>query len=326
LRARAERRLVLKRLAQAGVALGTTGILAALGVLSPGRWRGAKKPVPIRDHAAEPAGSGARALAVARGADPARAVRAAVDAVGGIGRFVRPGETVLLKPNMAWDRTPEQGANTHPAVVACVAALCREARAGRVIVADVPVHDAARTAERSGIRDAALAAGAEVLYPPRVGFTVAALGGSVLDHWEILSLVLEADRVINLPVVKDHALSGLTCGLKNWYGLLGGTRARLHQDIHLSIADLGAAVRPTLTVADATRVMVRGGPTGGRLEDVVIMNAVAAGTDPVAIDAWGATLLHMDPSDVPYLVLAEGRGLGSIRAGTQRLEEIHVGA
>jgi uncharacterized protein (DUF362 family) len=165
-----------------------------------------------------------------------------------------------------------------------------------------------------------------LLLPAEAGFTRAALGGSVLDSWEVLSPLLEADRVINLPVVKDHALTRFTCGLKNWYGLLGGTRARLHQEIHQSIADLAAAMRPTLTVVDATRVMLRGGPTGGRLEDVIAMNAVAAGTDPVALDAWGAGLLRLDPRGIPFLVIAEGRGLGSIVAEAGRVKELLVGA
>ena len=320
-----DRRLVLRRLGQAGLVLGGSGILGALGVLSPGRWRAGRGPEKIPDFEVLADGR-FPPLAVARGPDPARLVRAAVGAVGGIERFVRPGETVLLKPNMAWDRTPEQGANTHPTVVAETVRLCLEARAAKVIVADVPVSDAERSAERSGIRRAAREAGAIVLLPPAAAFVVAALDGVVLEQWEVFSPLLQADRVINLPVVKDHALTRLTCGLKNWYGLLGGTRARLHQQIHQSIADMAAAIRPTLTIVDATRVMMRGGPTGGRLEDVTRMDTVAAGTDPVALDAWGATLMKLDPRAVSHLEIAEKRGLGSIRSGTEPPEEILVGA
>ena len=320
-----DRRLVLRRLAQAALVVGGAGIAGIVGVRSSGRWRGGPGPVSIPDHRV-PADDRFPPLAIARGPEPEWLVRAAIDRVGGIERFVRPGETVLLKPNMSWDRTVEQGANTHPLVVAEVVRLCREARAGRILVVDVPVHDANRSAERSGIRAAALAAGAEVVLPPQAGFTEAALHGSVLERWEIFSPLFEADKVINLPVVKDHALTSFTCGLKNFYGLLGGTRARLHQNVHESIADIAAAIRPTLTVVDATRVMVRGGPTGGRLEDVVAMNAVAAGTDPVALDAWGATLLKLDPRTIPHIVLAEGKGLGSLQAGVGSLEEILAGS
>jgi uncharacterized protein (DUF362 family) len=314
----------LRRLGQAGLALGVTGAAGAFGLLSPGRWRAAKVASAPPDRRV-PGIAGEPPLVVARGGSIAAAVRASVDGVGGISRFIRPGETVLIKPNMAWDRTPEQGANTHPEVVAEMVRLCLEARASRVVVADVPVHDAARVAERSGIAAAARAAGADVQIPPGAGFVLASIGGAVLDTWEVFAPVLAADRLINLPVVKDHALTRLTCGLKNGYGLLGGTRARLHQQISASIVDLSAAFRPTLTVVDATRVMFRGGPTGGRLDDVKPVGAIAAGTDPVALDAWGALLLGIDPAEIPYLVQAEARGLGSLRAGTARLEEIHAG-
>lgn len=319
------RREFLRRLGQAGIVIGAAGAAGALGLVSPGRWR-AEKVAKAPPDRRVPDLAGKPPLAVARGGDIGSMVRATVDAVGGISRFVRPGETVLVKPNMAWDRTVEQGANTHPEVVAEVVRLCLEARAARVVVADVPVHDAARVAERSGIAAAARRAGAEVAIPPGAGFVLAAIGGSVLDSWEVFAPVLAADRLINVPVVKDHALTRLTCGLKNGYGLLGGTRARLHQQIAASIADLAAAFRPTLTVVDATRVMFRGGPTGGRLDDVRQVGAIAAGTDPVALDAWGAVLLGLDPREVPHVAQAERRGLGSIEAGIGRVEEIRAGA
>ncbi len=131
----------------------------------------------------------------------------------------------------------------------------------------------------------------------------------------MLSVLFRADRLINVPIVKHHSLSLLTCGIKNHMGLIGGSRGRLHQEIHTSIVDLASAFRPTLTVVDATRVMLRNGPTGGRLEDVATMNMVAAGTDPVACDAWAARQLGLDPRDVAHVVQAEGRGLGSVAAG-----------
>ncbi len=311
---RVNRREALRRLGWAALTLGGAGLLARLGMKSAGRFHRAAGAASIRDHRV-PDDSRVPPLVVARGPDPADLVRRAVRALGGMERFVRPGESVLVKPNMAWDRSPEQGANTHPDVVAEVVRLARAAGARRVLVAEVPVQDGRRAAERSGIGPAVRAAGAELVLPGRAGFREADLHGTVLERWEVLAPALAVDRVINVPVVKDHALSALTCGMKNWYGLLGGTRSRLHQRIHPSIADLAAAFLPTLTVVDATRVMVRSGPTGGRLDDVVVMDAVAAGTDPVACDTWAASLLKLSPADVPYLVLAEGKGLGSCRAG-----------
>jgi uncharacterized protein (DUF362 family) len=318
-----DRREVIRRLAQAGIVLGASGAAAALGALSPRRHDRKAEILTLPDRSVPPDPSLPPGV-VARGGDTSARVRAAVDAMGGIERFVRPGESVLLKPNMSWDRRPAQGANTDPEVVAEVIRLCREARAGRIVVADHPVNSPERTVKRSGIGAAAREAGAEVLVPPATGFRPTVLGGSVLERWEVFEPALEADRIINLPVVKDHSASKMTCGLKNWYGLLGGTRERLHQRLHESIADLGLAFRPTLTVVDATRVMMKGGPTGGRLDYVREENAVAAGTDTVALDAWGATLLEMPPREVRYITLAEGRGLGV--ADPSSLGEIHVGA
>jgi uncharacterized protein (DUF362 family) len=189
-------------------------------------------------------------------------------------------------------------------------------------VAYNPVHDAARAAERSGIAAATTAAGADFVLPGRSGFEWAALDGSVLASWDVLSVLFQADRLVNVPVAKHHSLSRVTCGLKNHMGLIGGSRGRLHQEIHPALVDLAAAFRPTLTVVDATRVMMRNGPTGGRLEDVAAVNAVGAGTDPVACDAWAARLLGLDPRDVPHLVLAEGRGLGSVAAGAGAVAEV----
>jgi uncharacterized protein (DUF362 family) len=317
------RRLVLRRLAGAAAALSGSGALAWLGSRASGRFRPQTSGRHVRDHRVgdEP---GRPPLVVARGGSPAAMVRTAITAAGGIERFVRHGETVLVKPNMAWDRSPEQGANTNPEVVAEVVRLCRGAGAARVIVSDNPVHDAARTAERSGIAQAVARAGGELVLPAGCGFEWTPLGGSLLASWEVLAVLFAADRVVNVPVVKHHALSRLTCGIKNHMGLIGGSRGRLHQEIHAGIVDLAAAFRPTLTVVDATRVMMRNGPTGGRLDDVRIGDAVAAGTDPVACDAWAARQLGLDPSEVAHVVQAEGRGLGHVSAGAGAVVEVRA--
>jgi len=316
-----DRRLVLTRLGQAGAVLGASGALAVLGLSGSGRFRGRAAARSPRDWRVGD-GSAWPPIVVARGGDPASRVRAAVAALGGMERFVKRGETVLVKPNMAWDRAPEQGANTDPEVVAQVVRLCRAAGARRVIVTDNPVQDGERVAARSGIRAAVAAAGGEMGLPGASGFERATLGGSLLASWDVLSVLFQADRLVNVPVVKHHSLARLTCGLKNHMGLLGGSRGRLHQEIHPSLVDLAAAFRPTLTIVDATRVMMRNGPTGGRTEDLAAVNAVAAGTDPVACDAWAARQIGLDPAEVGYVVQADGRGLGSLAAGAGAVKEV----
>lgn len=246
---------------------------------------------------------------VARGGDPADNVRRALAALGGMERFVLRGQRVLIKPNIGWDRIPAQAANTDPEVVSALVRLCLEAGAAQVVVTDISVNDPRRCFARSGIAAAAAAAGARVVDGGMVRMVAARLPG-VITGLEVMEDLLLADRVINVPVVKHHSLSRVTIGLKNWFGVLGRGRNRLHQGIDRAVAELGAVFRPTLTVVDATRVLTANGPQGGSLADVRHIQAVAAGTDPVALDAWGAELMGVDPRSLPFLIAAERQGLG----------------
>jgi uncharacterized protein (DUF362 family) len=259
-------------------------------------WR-----VPRRD--------GAPAVAAARGTDPAANVRRAIAALGGMERFVGKGETVLIKPNLGWDRLPEQAANTDPAVVAELVTLCRAAGARRVVVTDISCNDPRRCFARSGVADAATAAGADVIESGTLRMVPASLAG-LATGLEVIEELLRADRVINVPVAKHHSLSRVTLGMKNWFGVLGRGRNRLHQSIDHALAELCASFRPTLTVIDATRVLLANGPQGGSLSDVKAVDAVAAGTDPVACDAWGIAQLGLDPRSLAFITEAEQRGLG----------------
>ncbi len=256
---------------------------------------------------------------IAHGDDPAQNVRRALHALGGMDRFVKKGHTVLIKPNVGWDRLPEQAADTNPEVVAELVRLCLAAGARRVIVSDISCNDPSRSFEHSGIGPAARAAGAIVASGTGVHLVHARTGGPVAGL-DVMGELLDADRVINVPVVKQHSLSQATLGMKNWFGVLGTGRARLHQDIHHSIAELAATFRPTLTVVDATRILMASGPQGGSLADVKQVRAIAAGIDPVACDAWGASLLGLDPRRVGFIAAAEGRGLG--RADPGILEDL----
>jgi uncharacterized protein (DUF362 family) len=263
-------------------------------------------PPAIRDWRAT--GEPLRAFS-ARGTDPAANVRRALAALGGMERFVRRGEVVLLKPNVGWDRIPAQAANTDPEVVAEVVRQARAAGARQVIVADISCNDPRRCFARSGIREAAEKAGADVLDGSQIRMVPAGLAGAA-SGLEVIEPLLRADRVINLPVAKHHGLSRVTLGMKNWFGVLGQGRNRLHQDIDRCIAELGATFRPTLTVIDATRVLLANGPQGGSLSDVKAVGAVAVGTDPVLLDAWGARELGVDPRTLGFIGEAERRALG----------------
>jgi uncharacterized protein (DUF362 family) len=251
-------------------------------------------------------------MAVVQNGEPRELVQRALADLGGMSRFIRRGEIVVIKPNIAWDRTPEQAANTNPDLVAEVVRQCWQAGARRVIVTDVSCNEPRRCFQRSGIQAAARAAGAEVILPDPDLFREVELGGVVLKSWPVFSPFLEADKILNLPIAKHHNLTGCTLGMKNWYGILGGQRNRLHQQIHQSLADLAAFMLPTLTIMDCYRVLLRNGPTGGNLEDVALKKTVVASTDPVALDAYAAKAWwNLDPEHLPYLQMAANRGLGT---------------
>jgi uncharacterized protein (DUF362 family) len=252
------------------------------------------------------------ALTSATNPDHVAALNAALDAIGGIERFIHTGERVVLKPNVGWDRTPAQGANTHPVLVSEMVRLCLDAGAAQVVVADVSCNDPRRSFLRSGIKEAGETAGASVMLPTPEDFVDVDLGGSVLTRWPVLKHFVQADRLINMPIVKQHSLTRCTIGMKNLYGILGGRRNRLHQEIDQSIVDLAAFVRPTLTVVDATRVMFRGGPQGGSLDDVSIENTVMCSTDQVAADARAAEFLGLSGRQVGHIALAAQSGIGSL--------------
>jgi uncharacterized protein (DUF362 family) len=251
-------------------------------------------------------------MAITQGDDPASLARQAVEELGGMRRFVSRGDIVLVKPNIGWDRTPEQAANTNPDVVAEVVRQCLGAGAKRVIVADVSCNEARRCFQRSGIAEAAQRAGAEIILPEPSRFKDVDIKGEILREWQVFDPFLNVDKVINVPIAKHHGLTGTTLGMKNWYGMLGGQRNQLHQKIHESLVDLADFVRPTLTVIDCYRILVRNGPTGGNLEDVLLKKTLVASTDPVAVDAYVAKAYwNLEPDSLPYLRLAEKRGLGT---------------
>jgi uncharacterized protein (DUF362 family) len=248
--------------------------------------------------------------AIARGAPPATLTRRALDALGGMRRFVAPDQRVVVKPNIGWDRAPEQAATTHPEIVATLVALAREAGAGEVLVMDHTCNDARRCYARSGIEQAAREAGARVIHLRQGRGVEMEIGGQRVRSWPVFRELREADVLINVPIVKHHGLCRATLGMKNWFGAVDGRRNQLHQDVAHSCVDLAAFFRPALTVLDATRILLRNGPQGGNLEDVAHPRTLMAGTDPVAVEAFGGSLLQLSPADLPQIALAEARGLG----------------
>lgn len=273
--------------------------------------------------AAEPRGT---VLAVAAGSAPEAMARSAVGALGGMSRFVRRGDVVLVKPNIGWDRTPEQAANTNPDVVRAVVRMCLEAGAKRVRVVDRPCNDPRRCYKQSGIKDAVESLGDPAVTvehaDPRKFVEMTIRDGKSIRSWAFYKDVLEADRTINVPIAKHHNATRLTMSLKNIMGILGGNRGNIHHDLDRNIVDLNTVMRFDLIVLDAVRILTANGPQGGRLQDVRAANTVAAGTDPVAVDSFGATLFGIAGQDIPHVLYASQRGLGEIDLKKVRISRV----
>jgi uncharacterized protein (DUF362 family) len=251
-------------------------------------------------------------LVMVKGSTPRNLVQKALESMGGIGRFVSWGDVVVVKPNIGWDRVPEQGANTNPEVVEAVVRMCIEAGAKKVKVFDRTCDDPRRCYVQSGIESAVKSAGGEIYYVEERKYKETNIGGEILKTWPLYTEVLEADKVINCPVAKHHSLTRVTLSLKNWMGIMGGNRSRIHQKIDQSLADLTLIIKPALTILDATRILLRNGPSGGNLQDVKKTDTVIAGIDQVAVDSWGASLFGIKGEELGFLKMAEKMGRGTI--------------
>ncbi len=264
-------------------------------------------------------------LAVARGGDSAAITQAAIAALGGIERFVKSGDDVIVKPNICVNyRTSEYAATTNPTVVATLVSLCLEAGARRVRVMDTPFPgiDPASAYAVSGIEEAVKAVSGEMEVMSPVKFIETAIPeGKDITAWEVYQDVLDANVLINVPIAKHHNLARLSLGVKNLLGVITKPN-QMHQNLGQRAADLASLVRPTLTVVDGVRIMTTHGPTGGSLNDVQETNTVIASHDFVAADAYAATLFGLTGADIAYVKAAADMGLGILNLGSVKVEEI----
>lgn len=252
-------------------------------------------------------------LAVAEGTNYGDITKKAIAGAGGIRKFVKVGQTVVVKPNIGWDRKPEFAANTHPLVVKAVVEECLNAGARRVKVFDHACNDGRRTYENSGIASALKGiANVELRQVDAARFRKVPIHGVALKEWELYDEALRADVFINVPIAKNHGLTTLSVGLKNIMGIMGGNRGYIHRDMDNALADLNLKVKSHLVVVDATRILLDHGPQGGSLKDVKVLNKVIVTDDIVAADAYATTFFGMKPEDISTTVAAYKRGLGEM--------------
>jgi uncharacterized protein (DUF362 family) len=252
-------------------------------------------------------------VAVSEGKDYAQITGNVIDALGGIKRFVKAGDIVVVKPNMGWDRKPEFAATTHPLVMRAIVEECLKAGAKRVKVFDNPCNDPRRSYENSGI-PAALKGidNVEVKQMEEERYKKTRLNGVALKEWELYSEALSANVFISVPIAKHHSLTRLTLACKNIMGIMGGNRGYIHREIEDALADVNSVVKSHLVIIDATRILTNHGPTGGSLGDVKVLNKLIASTDIVAADAYATGLFGLKPTEISITATAHKRGLGEI--------------
>ena len=263
-------------------------------------------------------------LVVSHGESPAEITRRAMEALGGMGRFVRNGNDVIIKPNICTDyHSYEYAATTNPEVVAELVQECLAAGARRVRVMDFPFGGTTQSAYRkSGIADAVEKAGGEMEVMVAGKFTKVPipLGISIKD-WSVYQDVLATDVLIDVPIAKHHGSAGLTLGCKNLMGTIQA-RSMMHSSLHQRIADITSLIRPDLTVIDAYRILTRHGPTGGNLDDVKLAKTVIASADIVTADAYACTLFGKTADDIGYVRMAAEMGIGTKDLASIRIEEL----
>jgi uncharacterized protein (DUF362 family) len=303
----------------------TAGITAAGGT---GLLAGS---LPRILQAASATGNGIK-VAIASGASAADNARRAVDAIGGIRAFISRGDVVVLKPNIGWDRSPEQAANTDPDVVIALAEMCLSAGAKTVRVFDRTCNEPRRCYVNSGIQQAVeefakkhhAGDSLRIYHVEDRKFQRTDISGALaLNQWDLYRDALEADKIINIPVAKHHSLASVTLALKNMMGVMGGNRGQIHFRLSECLVDLNRKLPTHLAVIDATRILLRNGPSGGNLSDVKAVGKVIASADVVAADVVAADrLFGLGPDDVPHIQAALKEGLGVTSPGAIRAVDV----
>jgi uncharacterized protein (DUF362 family) len=286
----------------------------------------AQATATVARQATPPPSAGQSYMAVARGDSPEKITRAAIASLGGISRFVKPGNDVIIKPNICnASRGFEYASTTNPEVIGTLVTLCKEAGAKRIRVMDSPFEGTDGQAYVvSGIADAVKRAGGEMESMARMKFQDTAIpNGKDITKWPIYQDALKADVLIDVPIAKNHNMARLTLGMKNLMGLILD-RGQIHYNMGQRLTDLASVLKPSLTVVDAVRILTQGGPTGGNLSWVKKMDTVIASHDIVAADAYGATLFGMKGADLDYVKAAAAAGLGRMDIDKLQIDRISL--
>jgi uncharacterized protein (DUF362 family) len=267
-------------------------------------------------------------VVISKGRDPEAITRAAVEALGGMKRFVKKGAKVIIKPNMSFASGPDAGSNTHPGVVRAVAKMCEEAGAAKIAVLDNVLNQPEACLEQSKIPEQCKNIGnldVAVVKNKRMFQETKISNGVSLKSMEVIADVLSADVLIAVPVGKSHSSAGVSLSMKGMMGLIYDRNVFHVRDLHECIVDMVSVLKPHLVVIDGTRILSTGGPGGpGK---VIPLNLVVASPDMVAADAQMVTLgtwygRRFEPKQVRHITIAAERGLGRMDLGSLKIKEL----
>ncbi|MDX9929195.1 MAG: DUF362 domain-containing protein [Bacteroidales bacterium] len=245
-----------------------------------------------------------------------------IQSLGGIGSYVRKGQKVVIKPNIGWDVTPERAGNTHPGLVKRIIEHCLRAGASDVYLFDNTCDDWVKCYKSSGIEKAAKDAGAKVVPGNSESYyqSVTIPDGKILKSAKVHELILECDVFINVPVLKHHSSAKMTATMKNMMGVVWDRRFWHVNNLHQCIADYTMYERkPSLHVVDCYNVMLKNGPRGVSVADLVEMKSMILTSDWVAADTAAARMMGLNPEQIDYIPMAQKLG-----AGTMNLESLNI--
>ena len=263
-------------------------------------------------------------VAKVTGESPYDITKKGIELIGGMKKFISRQDIVMIKPNIGWNRKVEHAANTNPEVLRAVIEMVFEAGAKKVIVMDNSCHKSEDTYRRSGIKEAVEKSGAEIRFSDENRLVVYSFNGEKLKKWPVFKDHLEVDKFINVPILKHHSSAGLTIGMKNLYGIIGGRRGKLHRNMGENIADLANGFKTDLTIVDAYRILKKNGPVGGRLSDVELKKTIICSknifeADVVAVDLFGKSIDEID-----FIGAGFRRGMGQKDIGKINLKTIKI--
>jgi len=265
-------------------------------------------------------------LVAVRGEDIVGMFEKAMQEMGGMSLWVKPGQTVVIKPNIGWDVTPERAANTSPDLVAAIVKQCLEAGARRVNVFDHTCDNWERCYSNSGMKKAVEDAGGRMI-PGNFeqNYRAVTIPGAVkLKEALVHEQVIDSDVFINVPVLKHHGSTSLTIAMKNLMGVVYDRRFWHRNDLHQCIADFCLYRKPDLNIVDAMLVMTQNGPKGTSTADLVKKNSLLVSSDIVAVDAASTMVFGSKPEEISYLSIAEKMNIGTLDLSKMNIKRLYL--